>query len=198
MRSITPMRTAKIGYVAISALLGIFGILLIFIPEISLKVLETVIGISMIVFAVIKLVGYFSKDLFRLAFQYDLAFGILLFILGIVVLISKEKALAHLCVAIGIVVLADGLFKIQIAVDSKVFGIGKWWMILLTAVLTGLIGLVLIFRPVETAVILMRLLGVTLLLEGLMNLTTVLSTVKIVRHQKPDVIVCLESKEIRK
>lgn len=47
----------------------------------------------------------------------------------------------------GIPVLADGLFKIQVAVDAKRFGIGQWWLVLLLAVLTGVIGLLLVLRP---------------------------------------------------
>ena len=80
------------------------------------------------------------------------------------------------------------MFKIQIAVDSKAFGIGKWWLIFISAILTGCIGLILIFRPAETTVVAMTLLGAALLLDGIMSLITVLSTVKIIRHQQPDVI----------
>ena len=56
------------------------------------------------------------------------------------------------------------------------------------AVLTGFVGLLLVFRPVESAQILTMLLGVSLLAEGILNLCVVVSTVKIVKHQHPDVI----------
>ena len=38
-----------------------------------------------------------------------------------------------ICVVLGVAVLADGLLKIQIALDSKRFGISKWWLILAVA-----------------------------------------------------------------
>lgn len=72
--------------------------------------------------------------------------------------------------------------------DSKRFGIAAWWLILLLAVLTGFVGLLLVFRPVESAHVLTMLLGVSLLAEGILNLCVVVSTVKIVKHQRPDVI----------
>ncbi len=62
------------------------GIVLITSPGTSVVWLGRLLGVGMIVFGAIKLVGYFSRDLFRLAFQYDLAFGILLIALGIVTL----------------------------------------------------------------------------------------------------------------
>ncbi len=40
------------------------------------------LGIAMIVSGCIRLAGDFSKDLFRLAFRYNLEFGILLIALG--------------------------------------------------------------------------------------------------------------------
>ena len=86
MRSVVPMKTAKIGYFVISVLFCVLGIVLITSPGTSVVWLGRLLGVGMIVFGAIKLVGYFSRDLFRLAFQYDLAFGILLIAIGIVTL----------------------------------------------------------------------------------------------------------------
>ena len=126
MRSVTPMRAAKIGYIVMSALFCLLGIALLFTPDASALWIGRLLGIGMIVFGAVKLVGYFSRDLFRLAFQYDLAFGVLLMVLGIVTLSHPGDAMSFLCVMFGIPVLADGLFKIQIAADSRRFGIRDW------------------------------------------------------------------------
>jgi len=182
------MRIAKSGYIIMSAVFCIVGILFIARPELSVKIIGRGLGIAMILFGCIKLVGYFSRDLFRLAFQYDLEFGILLIALGVIVLIRSPNVMNFIFIALGIAILADGLFKVQIAMDSKRFGIAAWWLILLLAVLTGFVGLLLVFRPVESAHVLTILLGVSLLAEGILNLCVVVSTVKIVKHQRPDVI----------
>ena len=44
------------------------------------------------------------------------------------------------------------------------------------------------FRPGEGTRVLMVLLGITLLLEGILNFSTVITAVKIVKNQRPDVI----------
>lgn len=190
------MRTAKTGYIVSSALFCIFGIMLIIKPDISLSLLGTLIGVAMILFGVAKIIGYCSKDLYRLAFQYDLSFGMLLAALGIIVLIKPRSIVTFLCVAIGVATLADGLLKVQIAMDSKRFGINRWWMILVTAILTGVIGLLLVFRPVETTAVIMRFLGIALVMDGILSLVTVLSTVKIIKHQKPD-FIDVEYREVK-
>lgn len=188
MRSVTTMRAAKIGYIIMSALFCVIGLVLMLVPETAFTWLGRLLGISIIVFGGIKLVGYFSRDLFRLAFQYDLAFGILLVVLGILTLSHPNDTMSFLAVILGIPVLADGLFKIQIALDSRRFGIRRWWLILILAALTCVVGIVLVFRPAVGILVMTMFMGVSLLLDGILNLCVALCTVKIVANQKPDVI----------
>ena len=188
MRSVTPMRIAKIGYIVMSVMFCIAGALFIALPDISITMIGISMGIAMVVFGIVKLVGYFSRDLFRLAFQFDLELGILLLVLGLIVLIRPDDLMTFICIALGISILTDGLFKVQIALDSKRFGIKSWWVILALAVVAGTIGVFLIFRSAKSAQFLTVLLGVSILAEGILNLYTVISTVLIIKHQQPDAI----------
>lgn len=195
MRSVIPMKIAKTGYIVMSAVFCAVGLLCVIRPDSSVLTIGRLLGVAMLLFGCIKLVGYFSRDLFRLAFQYDLEFGILLIILGLIVLVKSESIMNFVFIALGVAILADGLFKIQISLDSRRFGIDTWWMVLLFAVLTVFAGLLLVFRPVESARVLTVLLGISLLAEGVLNLCVVISTVKIVRHQRPDTVE-VEYKEV--
>ena len=186
MRSVLPMKDAKIGYIVLSVLYCVLGILLFALPDLSLTAIGIILGIGMIVFGIVKIIGYFSKDLFRLAFQYDLAFGGLLIALGIIVLVNPEHLLSFFCIVIGIAVLCDGLFKIQIAIDSKPFGIRTWWLILLFAVFTVAAGVLLIIRPAQAARMLTVFLGISVFADGILNLIVAVFTVKIIDHQHSD------------
>lgn len=188
MRSTVPMHTAKTGYIVMSLLLCVFGLILILMPGISVKVLGIICGILITVFGIIKLVGYFSRDLYRLAFQYDLAFGALLIFLGVILLIRPTAFLSFFCAALGVAILADGLLKIQMAIDAKKFGLSRWWLILTAAVITVIFGVLLVFRPSESVSMIMMILGLSLLFEGILNLFTAITAVKIVKNQQPDVI----------
>ena len=147
MRSVIPMKIAKTGYIVMSAVFCAVGLLCVIRPDSSVLTIGRLLGAAMLLFGCIKLVGYFSRDLFRLAFQYDLEFGILLIILGLIVLVKSESIMNFVFIALGVAILADGLFKIQISLDSRRFGIDTWWMVLLFAVLTVFAGLLLVFRP---------------------------------------------------
>ncbi len=144
--------------------------------------------VSLIIFGVIKLVGYFSRDLFRLAFQYDWQFGILLLVLGVIVLLHRESTINFLCTAGGVAILVEGLFKIQISLDARKFGITSWWTTGVVALLCCIAGVLLILRPASGASVLQVLFGIALAQEGVLNLLVALSTVKIAKNQRPDVL----------
>lgn len=182
------IQAAKLGYILLSVALCVLGGVLIAVPDFSAALLCRLVGVTMLLFGAVKIIGYCSKDLYRLAFQYDLAFGILLIALGGILLIRPDTMVQIICIIMGVCVLADALLKIQISIDSKAFGLEKWWLILVTAILTGVAGFLLVLRPMESARAVMILLGVTLITEGLLNLTTILTAVKIIRRQRPEII----------
>ena len=102
MRSENPIRAAKISYIVTSAAFCVLGVLLIVLRDWSVSFIGVVTGIMLIAFGIVKLLGYFSKDLYRLAFQYDMPFGILLIILGIIMLIHPGNLASFICVVFGL------------------------------------------------------------------------------------------------
>lgn len=186
--SVVPMKVAKYGYIAISIVFCLAGVTLLALPEPPVTAIGLFFGVSLLVFGVIKLIGYFSKDLFRLAFQYDLQFGILLMTLGIITLLRPAAAVEFICIAYGLCMIADGLFKGKTALEAKRFGIRRWWLTMLLAALAALAGLLVLLSPVLLLRAVNVLLGLSLLVEGVLNLSVAISMVKIIDHQRPDAI----------
>lgn len=188
LRSVIPMRVAKYGYVLLALLFCAAGIALLVLPTPPLRSIGLFFGIALLAFGAVKLIGYFSRDLFRLAFQYDLQFGVVLCVLGVVTLIRRENAVEFLCIACGVCMIAGGMFRATIAFDARRFGISGWWLTLALALLGVALGTVVTFCPLFTARVVKALLGAALLTEGVLSLSVALSMVKIIDHQRPDVI----------
>lgn len=184
MRSIAPMKIAKIGYIVMASIIAAMGLSLILFPEISLKLIGILFGVTISVFGFVKLVGYFSKDLYCLAFENDLASGILMIVLGTVLWLRPEHIMNFFCTVLGILILSDGLLKLQIAIESRSFGLTKWWLIMISAILAIMLGIALLFRPDESMRAMTVLFGVSLMVEGILNISTVLTAVKIIRNQR--------------
>ena len=185
-RSVAPMRIAKIGYIIVSALIVAIGVVFILRPFETLEVLGIICGAVMLAFGAIKIVGYFSKDLYRLAFQFDLEFGTIMLIIGFCIAAQPERLISFFSVVMGLAALTDGLLKIRIAVQSKNFGLETWPVMTVFAVISCIAGIVLMFWPQESAKIICLLLGISLVADGILNILVVLFTVKIVKNQQPD------------
>ncbi|MCD8023108.1 MAG: hypothetical protein LUF30_09110 [Lachnospiraceae bacterium] len=95
------------------------------------------------------------------------------------ILVRGESYSRLLYVVLGLVILTDALFRIQMSLDAKKFGLGLWWRILAVAILTGVFGMVLVIDPFEGEGLTMTLTGVAVLLEGLLNLCVAFYTIKI-------------------
>ena len=165
----------KNAYTVMTICLIALGAALLFMPQLGLKTMCMLYGVFLIIYGVTKLSGYFAKDLFQLAFQFDLALGIVSIVLGIIII-------EILSTAIGIFMLVDGAFKIQTAVEAKRFGIENWWLILVMSFAVTFVGILLFATPFETASMIVRLIGLNLSLDGILNLFVVRNTVETIRR----------------
>ena len=136
----------KNAYTVMTICLIALGAVLLFAPQLGLRTLCVVYGVFLIVYGVTKLSGYFAKDLFQLAFQFDLALGIVSIVLGIIIIEKSEYIIEILSTAIGIFMLVDAALKIQ------------------------------------TAGMIVRLIGLNLSLDGILNLFVVRNTVETIRR----------------
>lgn len=173
MIDLKQIKIACTGYILISIVFYIIGFLCIFNPELIQLHSRTLAGAILVAYGIIKIIGYFSKDLYCLAFQYDFACGIFLIVLGIAVLcIGSRFRESSLFAALGILILLDSLLSIQTALDSRKFGLSLWKYILIISVIAGTFGVLVILQNTTVFA------GFALLTEGIMRHDIVHHTAK--------------------
>jgi len=180
------VKRAKIAYAVASALMIVLGLVLIIHPEIGITTVCYIVGALAILFGAVKIIGYFSKDLFRLAFQFDLALGIFSVILGVILIAYPGKVASAISFVYGIYAIIDSVLKLQTAYDAKKFGFARWWVIVVLSIVTCCAGLFLVLNPFEGSKALLILLGISLLADGIENLCTVIYTVRTKKTDKKD------------
>ena len=180
------LRLARDGYIVMSIVFYIAGLTYIFLPEISPLAICITSGIVLIVYGIIKVIGYFSNDLYCLAFQYDLACGLFLMVLGVIMLARNQRIIAHLPAGLGVLVLLDSLLSLQTSKDAKQFGLETWNVILTTSIIAAVFSVLLIVKPYRSQVTAYIVAGCTLLAEGLKNHCVVLLTVKTMKRHMPE------------
>lgn len=171
-------RVEKAAYCILSVIASVIGVYLMINPNHSFSAICHLVGAVLIIYGIIKLLGYFTDDMYNLAFQFDLAMGIFSCVLGFMLLFHSEYIMKLLPTFVGVLILIDGVFKIQTSIDAKRFGLTKWWLILVFAIIAVAAGIILVIRPISATLFVMRLIGLNLLIDGGMNLIVVLYTVK--------------------
>lgn len=161
----------SIAYIAI-------GILFIIYPEMSLNVLCIISGVVTVIYGLTKIIAYYSDDVYCLAFQFDLALGVFTLIFGILLLIHPKLIVSMFPVFMGIFILISGLFTFQTARESKFFGIKYWVILLVVSILCVAMGLLLVFNPFKSAVVMTAVVGGSMILGGIERLTVSILTVK--------------------
>ena len=189
------MKRIKALYITISILSLLAGIALVIWPGASAITICYVVGSAAILVGAVRLAGYFSKDSYNLNFQFDFAMGLVFLILGTVLIFHPGDTVAVLHFSVGILVLVDSVFKLQTALDAKHFGLKKWWVMLLCALLCAGLGLVLVILPFRTAEILVKVTGAALAVNSGENILTAGYTVKSKKRVVPIMVECREIHE---
>ena len=189
------MKRIKALYITISILSLLAGIALVIWPGASVITICYVVGSAAILVGTVRLAGYFSKDSYNLNFQFDFAMGLVFLILGTVLIFHPGDTVAVLHFSVGILGLVDSVFKLQTALDAKHFGLKKWWVMLLCALLCAGLGLVLVILPFRTAEILVRVTGAALAVNSGENILTAGYTVKSKKRVVPIMVECREIHE---
>lgn len=174
------VKSAKIMHLCSSVIFLIAGIVLGLLPTLDSDSLgNIVVGIASIVIGVTGIYGYFSNDMYRLAFQSDFAFGIFNVVFGILLILRPVQIPTLLPTAISILTLLDGGNKSQIAWEGLRFGIHKWYLVLLSALVEIAVGIVLMVLAYYSMEVVRVWMGVAMGVVGVTNFWTTMYMVRI-------------------
>ena len=164
MKSI--IQDMKQNYFVNAVIMVLLGLVLVIWPHILGVLLCYLLGGALIVMGVFQLISFLRGE--RLGFynKFVMMMGIVLVLLGIWICTQPHIVLSIIPVVVGIIVLIHGLMDIQYTLDIKKAGSTKWWIALIAAILTLVVGLLLVFNPFTAYEITMVLLGIAMLYDG--------------------------------
>ena len=178
------VKKAKITHIIASSSLLVLGIVLLCLFPIPLTALRFSVGGVFLLVGASKLFGYFSNDLYKLAFQFDLALGVLSLIVGVVFMLRRTSDYSDFAMVIGIYAIVDALLKLQTAFDAKRFGMSKWLMLLIAAVVVGGAGVLTLMNVIRYPEVQARLMPADFILVGALNIMVTAYTVRVKAKKK--------------
>lgn len=186
----------KTNFLVDAILLIVIGLVLIFLPGTTLALLTKVIG-GLVLFAGVAAIisGIFSKKKNVLTKNSSLIAGIIIAVVGMWILMNPAFFESIIPVIAGVIVLISGLGNLGEAISLGKSNYGNWWIALILAVLTILVGAFLLFRPLTAMAYVVQIIGGALVYNGASNLWIVSRMHKVEKTIKKEVID-VESKEV--
>lgn len=172
MRSI--MDDMKHNYFITALITIAVGAVLVIWPEFTGKVMCYVLGGAIILMGIVQTIIFLKGERIGLIPKFTAAMGIVLIILGVWVCLKPQIVLSIIPVVIGIMMLVHGIMDIIYSVDIKNAGAKKWWIALIVAIVTLVIGGFLVSQPFFAFELTMLFIGIGLLYDGISDLILVI------------------------
>lgn len=177
------VKEAKVLNEVVAVCMCVVGALLL-LPLFSTHTEKIIMGVLYVCVGTAKLMGFFSNDMYRLAFQFDLAVGLFALILGILILSSPDKFNAAFSTTVGCFAILESVLKFQIGFDARRFGMKHWQAILLSSVLLCAVGILTVISFYSDEISSSVMLGVALIATGLENVWITAYTVRVRAKKK--------------
>ena len=147
----------------------LMGIVLLILPGVATSVLFNSIGCVCILIGIIHVIKYFMLEARVAVVGNDMALGLAWVAGGIAVIIFKSLLVSLLPVVFGLVLLIGGGIKIQSSLGFKRMNAVSWYWELICAAVSVVMGILIVSNPFSTALLMMRVIGAALVLEGCMD-----------------------------
>ena len=174
----------KWAYLLVSVFFIALGVLLVVRPDTSMTWFCRFLGGVAVLFGLARIIGYFVRELDGVGLRYDFATGAFAVVAGAFLIWRALEVGEVMSVVIGLFILVDCVFKLQVAMDSKRMGARSWWITLLFTCVSLVLGLLLIFDTFKGQHVLSIMMGIALVADGLQNLCTVIYAAIFVKEVK--------------
>lgn len=179
------VKSAKILNVLSAGLMFLAGLLLLVVPNLGTTTAQRILlGVLFGLTGAAKIFGYFSNDLYRLAFQFDFAIGVFCEMLTLLIVLLPERVFDALPLLISVYVVLDALLKLQMSFDARRFGMKSWVALFVTALLLCGAGGFAVGATVAELIRYGAIVGIALMVDGLENAWVTAHTVRIRARKK--------------
>lgn len=135
-------------YLIIGVIFIVTGIWTLSKPINSYLALSVLFAISFLVSGIFSIISAIGGSRYTRNWGWNLAYGIIIFILGVYLVASPMASMATLALFVGFVALFFAFNSLVFAFEIKSYGIKKWGWLLAFGILSFLFAFLLIVNPV--------------------------------------------------
>lgn len=167
------MLKRNLGSVAMSFAEIIIGILLLVNPVAFTSGIIVAFGILLIIMGISTVIKYFRTEPEEAAVGQILVKGLLELLCGTFCACNSHWVVAAfpvLSLVYGVVILIAGITKVQWTIDIIRMNRSKWFWMAISAVISVLCGITVIFAPFRTTAVLWMFIGISLIVDAVFDM----------------------------
>ena len=151
--------------IVMSIVMIVIGLVLVLWPGHVMSTVLNLVGISLLLGGGLSIYTWFQrKNPMRLAEGIVFGGG------GLIILLAPGLLISLIPMIVGVVVILNGALNLAQALDLRRKGYQNWISSLIMAILTLVLGLIIVFNPFSTMEMLVAAIGVVILSNGASNL----------------------------
>ena len=181
-----------------SIILLFFGFLMFMNPIETIGTLMIIFGAILVLDGLVHFIFYFSiKDDYRF-FSGELMQAIIFIILGFVLMLNYQNITYLLPIVLGIWIIVDSISKVQIALNIRDITNSHWGFLMTMGIITGLLGVVVVFNPVESFEMVIKLCACILMITETISIFESFSIIsRVGEFEKIEKVLKGESKKTK-
>lgn len=139
------------------------GLLFVCFPGITAKAIALIVSVALLALGLIKIAIFFARRSTDFPDISSLPTGIMLALAALVFIIKPDLLASIIYAILGIGVLVNGAFKLQVGVELKRDDSPFWGSAVVAAAATIVLGAIAVFAPFEEAQTVTMLVGISMI-----------------------------------
>ena len=156
--------------IVVAAICILLGVYLICMPEEAGQNFTFAIGIGLLAVGLFNIVYYFLKKISLDGMQFELASGLVFALLGVVLLLNRERIMEWTVGLIGFLIMVGSFILLQIAMNIRRIGGAYYKYMLSSALFMFVVGGLFLFAPFQAGKVLNIFAGIALVVNGAITL----------------------------
>lgn len=154
--------TKRIFWMSLASILVmlIFGILLFIFPETVIKSIAISMGVIFLMIGIVPIINYFRYRAKGFVTTFSFMMGIFCIVAGLILLMNENILGTIIPIITGIWIVINAINRISIAMDLRDDKVSFWAITFIYAIITLIIGVLLILDPVNGGKLVTKTIGI--------------------------------------
>ena len=145
---------------------AIIGIIIVCNPLVTMKVIAYILGGTFIIFGIVKLVSYFINKGAYDFYNFELVFGAMAIVIGIITIVFSGTIGTLFRIVIGVWILYSGLLRLGLVAKLKALDLNEWKYALIIAIAILICGIYVLAKAETIGIAI----GVAIIIYSVMDI----------------------------